>query len=542
MSQSLLSLIDGWRAIAIDDPYGAVEEFANSGGKFWPYAVAYDQIERGLVDSQYVGALALQLARSYAPDVHGLAAFVTLSCKWPALDTTAALNLLGLSHAVSASAHPWLDRLLGRAALQCLKAGLRDSRTIVAEEAANVFGAFGAQHFATANADEIAQLRRWAHDVLIRIDQPDIVSLLEQRIDHVLAGVKERPDGVVGEVGAHSMVREVEAWWPILAPYKHDREPLAALKSHVTALAWRFENPQGGAVQTIYVYSDRDLVANDRGWAIVYPWSSVMRAMLSRAKERKVDVAGTVGVTPLRAELRPMDAMTGSLRVTLEVDTDEDLQEQLTRALRDGPNADSLDSDGVAEGMSDLDDLRDLLRNNKLRVRIAHVGADGASASIVITPTDSPATVLFRSRKLKTKEIPQANELDRIFSLVDCIAREEAPTPEAINVTTARQVQYYKAAARILELVVGGSSVQLTRVGWLLHKAAGEDRYRRLRAAFEACPCGQAWIEWADATKLSDVPPKSAEAFLSARSELTGDTISRRANTLNVWLEILRNY
>lgn len=79
-------------------------------------------------------------------------------------------------------------------------------------------------------------------------------------------------------------------------------------------------------------------------------------------------------------------------------------------------------------------------------------------------------------------------------------------------------------------------------MGWLLHVAKGDDKFRRFRAAFEASACGQAWIEWAAGTRLSDVSRNSAEAFLAERSELTGDTISRRASTLNGWLDKLLEY
>ena len=114
-------------------------------------------------------------------------------------------------------------------------------------------------------------------------------------------------------------------------------------------------------------------------------------------------------------------------------------------------------------------------------------------------------------------------------------------TTAAIGVTTERQVQYYKAAARLLA-VVSTPPGELTRAGWLVYVAKGDDRYSRVRGAFEASPCGQAWIEWAQVSKLSDIPQNSAEPFLTERSELTGDTVGRRANTLNVWLDTLRRY
>lgn len=517
------------------EPYDVLPRFANDHGVLWPYAVAYDQIESGWVDSRYVGALALQLARSYKPRDHGLAAFIVLSCKWPSADTTSALNLLGLAHRVAASSHPWLDRLVGHAALQCLKAGLCDPRSIVSEGAANVFGGLGDHHFSTARPDDIDTLRTCADQVLEAIDQREIATLLSERIRHVLDGVGSRSPSAIADVGASSMIREIESCWPVIAPSKHDLAPLAALKSHVTALAWRFETRGPGAVQTIYVYSDHAGAAVEDGWAIVAPWSATVRSMLGRAQLRRHAELGKRKAKPAKVQFRTMDAMSGSLSITMRVETDEGLQADLTTTLRSG---EGVIDDGEAVG--DLDDLRDLLRNNNLHVRIAHVEADGNSASIAISPTEEPAKMIYSSRKLKTGEVPQANEPDRIFALVDCIAKNQAVTAESLGVVE-RQVQYYKAAARILELVTP-APVQLTRTGWLLHVATGDDKYRRFRATFESTPCGQTWIEWAKGTKLSDVPLGSAVEFLTERSELSGDTISRRASTLDGWLKLLRSY
>ncbi len=540
MSTSLSSLIEAWGSLRTGrDPYEAVDRLAYDYGKLWPYAVAYEQIESGWLDPSYVGALALNLSRAYEPKIHGIAAFITLSCKWPASDTTAALNLLGLAHRVSPSSHPWLDRLLAHASVECLKAGLSDQRAIVSEEAANVLGGMGSHHLVTANEEDIGALKKLAYGVLERIDLDDIVSLLGQRIEQTFDTLPDRRTDVPGEVGAHQMVREIESCWPSIASASKDADPLAALKSHVAALAWRFENHSQGAVQAVYVYSDKNGQAVDRGWTVVEPWSTLVRGLLIKDQADKLKAqGGPKKVNPpkppaIKVAFTPFDAMAGSLLVTLQVETEASLQEDITRTLR----AAKVNGD---QGIGDLDTLRDLLRDKKLRVRVAHVEADGDSASLAITPTEEPAKSLYSSKKLKTADIPQANELGRIFTLVDLIAEGKDVTPEGIGVTSQRQVQYYTAAARILDLVVAPE--RLSRLGWLLHVAEGSDRYRRIRAAFEASPCGQSWIEWASVTKLSDIPADSAADFLTARSDLSGDTVSRRANTLNVWLKELRTH
>jgi hypothetical protein len=187
--------------------------------------------------------------------------------------------------------------------------------------------------------------------------------------------------------------------------------------------------------------------------------------------------------------------------------------------------------------------LGELLRLQEIKIRVAHIDRDLSSTSLGVGPDwAAVARAPLRSRKLETSEIPQANELERIFDLVNCVATSRLVTPQSIGVNTERQVQYYKAASRLL-LLLAEPTDALTRTGWLLHVARVTDqRYRRICAAFEASACGQAWIEWANATKLSEIPADSGEGFLADRSALTGDTVSRRASTINGWLKKLRQY
>lgn len=261
------------------------------------------------------------------------------------------------------------------------------------------------------------------------------------------------------------------------------------------------------------------------------PWFRFVRDLLPAEPELE-DGAKT---PPRKLSFDTLYAAAGSLLVTLRVSSKTELDDSISRELRASKNK-PLAGAGA--------DLIDLLTRGDLHVRVAHVEADLTSASRTFSPSpkeDDAFMAPLRNRKLATIEIPQANELDRIITVVDCVAKKATVTPEDLGVS-ARQVQYYKAAARLLELITGTGDT-VTRAGWLLHVAKGDDdRYRRLCAAFEASPCGQAWLEWAKVAKLKDVPENTAATFLAERSNLSGDTISRRANTLNVWWEKLRQY
>lgn len=521
MSDTLHTLIEAWSKMRrSDDPYGSVEGFAEEGyGDLWPYAIVHDQIESGWCDDDYRGALALNLARAYRPDHHALAAFVTLGGKWPANNATTALNLLVLAHRVALSSERWLDKFLSHAALECLKHGLRDPRSVVSEEAANIMGGLGPHHFATATSQDLPPLRDLADGVLRRIDQRDLAAFLQDRVETVLADASQAvaTDGI-GEADARRMLNELDPQWARMARTNNDIEPLATLRTHVMALAWRFASRVPTAIQVVYVYPAKSKKGEYQGWSIIEPWFAVVRSMMDSVKLSFV----------------PVSAAGGSLLVTLRVEADQEDEDLISSKLR-AARREPLTSRAA-------EDLSDMLRLQGVKIRVAHVETDLASASIVLGPEGSGVTQApLRSRRLATSEIPQANELERMFDLVDRVASAEEVTRASIGVTTDRQVQYYKAASRLLSLLAEPTDA-LTRVGWLLHVAKGEDRYRRVCTAFEASSCGQSWIEWASATKLSDIPANSGEAFLADRSELTGDTVSRRASTINRWLEKLRRY
>lgn len=532
MSATLHSLIEAWLSKRRpDDPYGSVEAFAEGESSgLWPYAIAHEQIDLGEYDGDYRGALALNLAKSYRPYEHALAALVTLGGKWPASNATSALNLLALAHRVAPSSGTWLDTFLSRASLECIKQGLSDPRAVVSEEAANILGGLGSYHFAGGAAQDVADLRELARAVVGRIDQPDVVVFLNDRVQTVLDDATNSL-GTKGlcEADAAQVLKEMEPQWARIGHSSKDLEPLVTLRTHVTALAWKLASREPAAIQVVHVYSNRakDKEQKHQGWSIIEPWFAVVRSMVQ-------SVDNLIEGTAASLDFVPVSAAGGSLFVTLRVVSDH--EELIARGLRAARSKPVMTSAAAEE-------LSDMLRLQGIKIRVAHIGRDLSSASLGIGPDGSGvAGTPLRSRKLETGEIPQANELERIFDLVDCVATGRLVTPDSIGVTTERQVQYYKAASRLLSLLAEPTDV-LTRTGWLLHVAKGnEERYRRISTAFEASACGQAWLEWANATRLSEIPADSGEGFLADRSALAGDTVSRRASTINRWLEKLRQY
>ena len=163
------------------------------------------------------------------------------------------------------------------------------------------------------------------------------------------------------------------------------------------------------------------------------------------------------------------------------------------------------------------------------KLRITH------SALVKILKTGAVSTQLSLkrpSRLLTTREIPQANDLLKVFRVVELIADTGYVNSQSLGVTE-RQVSYYKDAGRILGFLAYDRP---TPAGRLL---ALKDKNERMAVAvihFESSRCGEQWITFSGGKTLLDVKQSTAEAFLRESAvQLSGSTLLRRASTLEKW-------
>ncbi|WPU30324.1 hypothetical protein SIO17_14535 [Pseudoalteromonas piscicida] len=139
---------------------------------------------------------------------------------------------------------------------------------------------------------------------------------------------------------------------------------------------------------------------------------------------------------------------------------------------------------------------------------------------------------------ISSSQVPQADNLSKVFQVVSIKASGEVVTPEKIGVTTDRQVLYYIHAAKALGFLNQGSGIH--SAGFQFEQLEQEEKLRVAAIRFESSECGWAWIKWAGVKSLRDLEPKSAFAFLSDRCpSLSPDTAKRRAKTLSSWVKEL---
>jgi hypothetical protein len=139
---------------------------------------------------------------------------------------------------------------------------------------------------------------------------------------------------------------------------------------------------------------------------------------------------------------------------------------------------------------------------------------------------------------LPSELFPEGNDPDKIHLLVKELLRTTSPKPETIGVSSQRWINYYRASARILGLVTASGT--LTRHGKVAARAPKDEFMSLFAMQFKVSDVGQAWLEWANVTSLSQLDPKSAEAFITSISEgLSESNVKRRASTLRAWLKKL---
>jgi len=174
--------------------------------------------------------------------------------------------------------------------------------------------------------------------------------------------------------------------------------------------------------------------------------------------------------------------------------------------------------------------------NLELEVRMYRFGEDAESELRVLFATPSSERV----QQLRTEaagfvdseDIPQANEITRVFTFVEILNKGDYPTPAQLDVG-ARQVNYYRRATEILGYY---RDKTLTPAGLLVAVKKPDEQLRSAVAQFEASAVGSAWVRWAKGSGLRDVNADSALEFLTeSAAGLSKATIARRAKTLRAW-------
>lgn len=137
------------------------------------------------------------------------------------------------------------------------------------------------------------------------------------------------------------------------------------------------------------------------------------------------------------------------------------------------------------------------------------------------------------STKVSSSQVPQANDIDKLFEIVDTVARNELLATDVLKLTP-RQIKYYIHAAYTLGYLTRYGS--LTALGEQVSVSEYETKMKMSAHSFQNSTCGWAWIRWAGVSNISELDANSAVDFLLTQCSSLSDTTSkRRATTLRKW-------
>lgn len=194
-----------------------------------------------------------------------------------------------------------------------------------------------------------------------------------------------------------------------------------------------------------------------------------------------------------------------------------------------------------------LEDFIETVANNDCQIEITTYRDNSRSVDYYISLEKGMLSGLLPRIRgisknfLGTDKIPQADELDRVFLLIDLASRFKQINSETMGGITDRQVSYYKHAARVLKFLDEQNC--LTAAG---NYVASLDNKRRLITTanqFGTSDCGWAWLSWSKVSTLSQIDKTTAANFLmDIAPGLSESTARRRAVTLKAWQQELAPY
>lgn len=244
----------------------------------------------------------------------------------------------------------------------------------------------------------------------------------------------------------------------------------------------------------------------------------------------------------IKDKLIPVDARPGSFTLRLESNRFEQVSPVIDDFFGVLAHSNDIHTTFIDMGI-DIDVIKDFLSlivDSSYDFKVTPLGEFGsqhflskAEAERVLNEIKSSELTYLSSLK-----VPQADDLNRVFTVVDSKARFEVINEYTLNITP-RQVSYYLHAARTLGYL--NSANQPTSAAMQFNMLSHNEKLLSAAMRFQSSDCGWAWINWSSGKTLLDIEDNSGYEFLSdCVPSLNSNTARRRSKTLNSWLRIFK--
>jgi hypothetical protein len=235
-----------------------------------------------------------------------------------------------------------------------------------------------------------------------------------------------------------------------------------------------------------------------------------------------------------------VSASVGSLVVELQTDAGDKLPNFFgrLRKLVDSPTCKNINKNLSDQECKILELFLESLHKDRLTLSTRITSMPDQHPLVLSLPIIHElrlALINFNQQRVESIEVPQANDLNRLFRMLELIDNGEINIGYQLSLSP-RQVEYYQQAARILDLLNENDMIT-SRGKYLLNLPQVSDRYKVAMLLFESSPVGFAWLSYCDQQSVMTLDPESALNFLESQSSnLSTNTIERRSKTLRAWV------
>lgn len=526
-----MNILATWSRLqkSVEEPVDAIERLSRIEAPkgLWPFVAI--GAASGWSKDTVRGVVACHLEQDYDEATDWLASITLLLAPFPR-EPAAFLDLLSLAHRVlrSKSEEPH-SKLLRRAATLLFRHALKQDG-LVSFEAANVLGGVIKGVLGFSSKAEKSEIDAALARVRASLRDSGLAEYMGGRSKPALS---VNADWSISTAEIESFHAQVNSRF---ASYLQSHEVLTSLLSHTRATLRAFAESQEKDPFVIGAGSVR--VRPRHGDGVDTGALAAIQAFV----ESLAELGGAIFA-------KPMLLAEGSVEIVFrfhaeDLESDESSPSLALAADRIdeilSPDSEERIPPGVAA-------LFDLVWRKSLRIDVSLRLRDGSERTVVVDRervdalNENESTVRRKGPDVESIDVPQADDLDRVFRIVELLAEGNDLTVKGLGirdageVTAPRQIGYYRHAARILGLIerFGGLTASGLQIASLKDR---KDRLRRAVVFFEQSVVGRAWLDWSCVETAQELDGSMAEKFLEERTKVGGATRRRRAGTLQRWL------
>lgn len=506
----------------------------------WPYRAVLAAREH-FDDAAFSANFVHLLSANYSHDAHWPVGVWLLARGWT--DASLAVNLLSLVQRVSTATAHWSGKpLVARLVTATIERALSSADDLITFDALNILGGLDGSDLSFRSEVERTKLEEKIQLLTSDIDDEAVSAFLLDRATRavVSGGVKQNLptslDAFCYELANHlqdhlARASDEDVPWQVLSA--ENAHIIGTIRTALEATSGVQTAP--GAVLARASASESESV----------PISAAAMRVVTHA----LDLLGSIVESVL---FQPRMLSVASVQGVFLAENASD-DETPGTASTSVPQAIKILRDRIVDArdlhvQTQLHQVVATLKQHRLTLVLEGYGPDGSVERLAITPaliagplsvTAAGADGAIELGKVPSLDVPQADEIERVFRVVELLAAGEELTGASLGNVNKRQVDYYKHAARILGLVT--NYYALTPAGERVARLSTRDE-RLVRSAilFETSVVGRAWIRWKGVDSIMGLNPDHAREFVEQATLVTGDTIGRRATTLRTWVRMFQ--